>query len=78
MDILAVRMKELRKAFSFSQEAAAKELNIAIPTYCRYEYGQREPNATTIAAMARLYHVSADYLLGISDDPAWRGPSDEP
>ena len=78
MDILAVRMKELRKASGFSQEAAAKELNIAIPTYCRYEYGQREPNATTIAAMARLYHVSADYLLGITDDPAWRGPSDEP
>ena len=78
MDILAVRMKELRKASGLSQESAAKGLNIAMPTYCRYEYGQREPNATTIAAIARLYHVSADYLLGITDDPAWRGPAEEP
>jgi len=43
------------------------KLNIALPTYCRYEYGQREPNATTIAAMAKLYQVSADYLLGLTD-----------
>ena len=68
MEILAIRMKELRKAAGFSQEVAAKNLNIAMPTYCRYEYNQREPNAATIAAMARLYHVSADYLLGLSDE----------
>ena len=68
MEILAMRMKELRKAAGFSQEQAAKELGIAMPTYCRYEYAQREPSASTILAMARLYQVSADYLLGLSDE----------
>ena len=69
MKNLASRMKELRKAAGLSQDAAAKKLNISLPTYCRYEYDQREPNASTIAAMAQLYHVSIDYLFGL-DDPS--------
>lgn len=69
MKIFALRMKELRKAAKLSQEAAAKKLNISLPTYCRYEYDQREPNAPTIAAIAQLYHVSTDYLFGL-DDPS--------
>ena len=68
----------LRQDAKLKQVDAAKALGISISAYCRYEYGQREPDATTIAAMARLYHVSADYLLGITDDPTWRGPADEP
>lgn len=67
MEILSKRIKELRKAAGLTQQETAKQLNIALPTYTRYEYGQREPNATTIAAMARLYKVSADYLLGLVD-----------
>lgn len=67
MEILSKRIKELRKAAGLTQQETAKRLNIALPTYTRYEYGQREPSATTIAAMARLYKVSADYLLGLID-----------
>lgn len=67
MEILSKRIKELRKAAGLTQQETAKQLNIALPTYTRYEYGQREPGATTIAAMARLYKVSADYLLGLVD-----------
>ena len=67
MEILAIRMRALRKSAGLSQAAAAEKLNIALTTYTRYEYGQREPNATTIAAMAKLYQVSADYLLGLTD-----------
>ncbi|MBD5134248.1 MAG: septum formation inhibitor Maf [Clostridiales bacterium] len=67
MDSLATRMRELRKAAGFTQELAAQKLNISVPTYCRYEYAQREPGASTIAAIAQLYHVSTDYLLGVSE-----------
>ena len=67
MDSLATRMRELRKAAGLTQELAAQKLNISVPTYCRYEYAQREPGASTIAAMAQLYHVSTDYLLGINE-----------
>lgn len=69
MKKFALRMKELRKAAGLSQDAAAKKLNISLPTYCRYEYDQREPNVSTIAAMAQLYQVSVDYLFGL-DTPS--------
>ena len=67
MEILAQRMKKLRLENKMKQTEAAEALEISISAYTRYEYGQREPNATTIAAMARLYKVSADYLLGLVD-----------
>lgn len=49
------------------QKDIAASLGIPLRTYQRYEYGEREPQASTIAAMARLFGVSADYLLGLSD-----------
>lgn len=67
MEILAERMKKLRLESKMKQTEVAEALGISISAYTRYEYGQREPNATTIAAMARLYKVSADYLLGLVD-----------
>ena len=68
MEILAQRMRELRKEFDLSQADAAKALGIAMPTYCRYEYNQREPAAPTVLALANLYHVSTDYLFGLSNE----------
>ncbi len=67
MKILAERMKKMRIENNMKQTDVAGALGLSISAYCRYEYGQREPNATTIAAMARLFQVSADYLLGLTD-----------
>lgn len=67
MEILATRMKELRLASGLRQIDVAQALGIGIPTYCRYEYGQREPSPTTLVKMAKLYQVSTDYLLGLTD-----------
>ncbi|BDF72846.1 hypothetical protein CE91St41_38290 [Oscillospiraceae bacterium] len=68
MDILATRIHSLRKEKHIRQEDAAKELGISTRTYCRYETGEREPTAPTIVALADLFGVSADYLLGRSDE----------
>lgn len=68
MKILAQRIKMLREEQHIKQTDAAKALNLSISAYCRYEYGEREPMAPTIAAMARLFGVSADYLLGLKDE----------
>ena len=64
---LAERMKELRLEKSLRQEDAAKELGISMSAYCRYEYGQREPNASVLWRMADFYGVTIDYLVGRSD-----------
>ena len=67
MEILAERMKKLRISHELKQTEAAEGLGLSISAYCRYEYGEREPTASTIYKMAKLYQVSADYLLGLSD-----------
>lgn len=62
------RLIELRNEFGFSQSDVAKHLGISRQAYGHYETGAREPDNTTIVRLARLYDVSTDYLLGISDE----------
>lgn len=64
---LSERMKQLRTEKNLSQEKIASELKIGIATYCRYEQGQREPNASVLWRMADYYDVTVDYLLGRSE-----------
>lgn len=65
----AERMKLLRTGHRDSQQKLASILGIALRTYQYYERGEREPTVSVIIALADLYGVSTDYLLGVSDDP---------
>ena len=38
-------------------------------TVSEMEHGKKTTTAEKIAMICRHYHVSADYLLGLSDDP---------
>ncbi len=67
MEILAQRMRELRKERKLSQEAMAKVLGVAWLSYQRYEGNERDPRAPFIADFARYFGVSTDYLLGLSN-----------
>ncbi len=62
------RMKLLRTGHHDSQQKIASILGIALRTYQYYERGQREPTVSVIIALAELYGVSTDYLLGVSDE----------
>ena len=65
---LSERLFSLRKEQKLTQESTAKELGVALRSYRRYETGEREPDASTLVRMADYYHVTADYLLGRSDN----------
>jgi len=65
---LAERLKKLRLEKNLRQEDAARMLDMGMSTYCRYELGKREPDASTLCRMADFYHVSVDYLLGRSEE----------
>ena len=67
--MLSERLIFLRKQHRISQKNVAEQIEISIREYQRYEYGQREPTASTIIALAKFYGVSADYLLGLTDKP---------
>ena len=68
MLIVAERLYILRKELNITQEAVSKELGISLMSYRRYETNEREPTAPTLAKMARFYHVSLDYLVGLKDE----------
>ena len=61
------RLRSLRKRFGYSQAALAESLAISRMAYTQYESGHREPALDTLIQIAQLYHVSLDYLLGLSD-----------
>lgn len=63
-------MSELRKARGLSQRHAAADLKISQALLSHYENGAREPGLDFVCRACRYYGVSADYLLGLSDEPA--------
>ena len=71
MQILAERLRDLRKAQNWGQETAAKSFGIPFRTYRRYELGEREPQISSLVKIADTHQVSLDYLAGRTDDPAF-------
>ena len=67
MKIFQERLVELRKERHFSQREMAKFLNISQPSYIRYENGKAEPSLENLSKIARIFDVSTDYLVGLSD-----------
>lgn len=59
----AERLKELREKNKMTQEGVAQYLNVSRSTVAGYETKQRQPSYEKILALARLFHVSVDYLL---------------
>lgn len=62
------RLKELRIAKKETQEQTANAIGVSRPTYTTYEIGTREPDIGTINKLADHFNVSADYLLGRTND----------
>ena len=63
---LSDRLRNLREHHNLKQQTVAAYLHISQQTYSRYENGQRELPLCHLVPLSKLYHVSADYLLGIS------------
>lgn len=69
MAIVSGRLKELTNANKFAKIQVARGAGIPYITYRRYESGEREPPASNIISLAKFFHVSTDYLLGLTDEP---------
>lgn len=70
-------MSELRKARGLSQRKAAADLKISQALLSHYENGAREPGLSFVCRACRYYGVSADYILGLADEPAAPGGREE-
>lgn len=62
------RIKELRKERGMTQLEMAELLGCKDRHYQRIEYGQINIPSLTLKFLADYFGVSADYLLGRSDD----------
>ena len=66
-------LKRFRKEFGLTQKEVAKSLGITQPAYSQYEFlfngKPKTPRTDVIKKLATAYNVSADYLLGLTDDP---------
>ena len=67
--ILAFRLKQLRQAYRMTQKQVAQILNLDRSTYAYYETATTCPDYGTLVRLAKMYRVSADYLLGMEDSP---------
>lgn len=62
------RLKDLREDKDLQQSNIAKLLNTTQPQYSRYETGERELPIRYLVTLADFYGVSADYILGRTND----------
>lgn len=65
--ILSERLAEARLQKGYTQQQIAEFLGCNRATVTNYENGKRTPDIDTIVKLAKLYEVSADYLLGLSN-----------
>lgn len=69
MSIVGKRLQFLREQANLTQEKIAACLKITQQTYSRYETGQIDLPLRHLEALSHYYHVSADYILGLSSIP---------
>lgn len=55
---------KLRTERGLLQKDVAAAAEIGLQTYQRYEYGHREPQLSTLVALADFYDLSLDELVG--------------
>lgn len=64
-----IRIRNLREDHDLRQKELAAYLNCSQQVYSNYELGQRDLPTEILIRLAAFYHVSTDYLLGLTDDP---------
>ena len=61
------RLKDLREDKDLNQEYIAKILQTTQQTYSLWERGDREIPFHHIITLAKFYHVSLDYIAGLTN-----------
>lgn len=57
---LSSKLKNLRKAYNYTQDDVAAVLGVVRQTYSHYETGKRKPDINTLFMLSGLYNISVD------------------
>lgn len=63
------RIRELREDHDLTQRQLSAKLKITQPQYCLYEQGYRDIPTDILIALAEMYQISTDYILGLTNNP---------
>ena len=63
-------IKKLREDAGYSQAELARRLDVTRSSVNAWEMGLSSPTTPYIVELAKLFHVSADYILGLSTNRA--------
>jgi transcriptional regulator with XRE-family HTH domain len=61
------RIRDLREDHDYTQEYVAFHLGTSQTMYARYERGANELPIRHLISLCKLYDVSSDYILGLSN-----------
>lgn len=61
------KLKSLRIEKKLTQKQIADQIGLAISAVSSYESGSRYPSYDVLVRLAHIFHVSTDYLLGMTD-----------
>ena len=61
------RLKELRESKGISQMDLSKEIGFSQSAIAKWELGKTEPTASAIIAIAKFFHETTDYILGLEN-----------
>lgn len=62
------KIKELRKEAGLTQKQVAQMLNKSETGFASWEQGLSEPSVNDLRMLCVIFNVSANILLGLSDD----------
>lgn len=63
-----MRLKELREEHGYKQEFLANHLGVKQHAYSQYETGKRQIPIDSLIKLAKLYNVSVDFILELTDE----------
>ena len=63
-----VRIRKLRRQYNYTQEEMGKRLGVSKSIISAYERGVNLPPYEVLVAIAEIFNVSTDYLLGAAKD----------
>lgn len=66
---MTTRIKEIREDKDIKQYVIADLLKTTPQQYGRYENGKRDLPIEHLKTLAEYYNISADYIIGIIDEP---------
>lgn len=68
-NLFGMRLLEIRTARGEKQPDLAEALDVSVTQISEMENGKKGTTLPKLALICQHYKVSADYLLGLTDDP---------